>query len=172
MSVTHFIVSVFRKYLPSPFVIALLLSALTLVLAMAFGAYPEELPAWKHALLSWENGLWNPGLLVFAYQMMLILVLGHVVVLSRPMEKVIGRITSLVRDGASAALLVAVSTVGRRLLQLGAWPYFRGHSRAESGRARLEEQYSPELPPDRGLRLPGAHGLQWGGQRICCHQGL
>lgn len=111
MSVTHFIVSFFRKFLPSPFVIALLLSALTLVLAMAFGTYPEGTPAWRNVLLSWENGLWNPDLLVFAYQMMLILVLGHVVVLSRPMERVIRQITALVRDGASAALLVAVSTV-------------------------------------------------------------
>ena len=111
MSVTQFIVSVFRRFLPSPFVIALLLSALTLLLAMAFGTYPEGGPTWKNVLLSWESGLWNPGLLVFAYQMMLILVLGHVVVLSRPMEKIIGQITSLVRDGASAALLVAVSTV-------------------------------------------------------------
>ena len=111
MSVTQFIVSVFRKYLPSPFVIALVLSALTLLLAMAFGTYPEGTPAWKSVLLSWENGLWNPGLLVFAYQMMLILVLGHVVVLSRPMEKMIAKITSLVRNGASAALLVAVSTM-------------------------------------------------------------
>lgn len=111
MSVTRFIVSGFRRFLPSPFVIALLLSALTLLLAAAFGSYPEGTSAWKSVLLSWESGLWNPGLLVFAYQMMLILVLGHVVVLSRPMERLIGRITSLVRDGASAALLVTATTV-------------------------------------------------------------
>ncbi len=111
MSVTRYIVSGFRRFLPSPFVIALLLSALTLLLAAVFGAYPEEAPAWQSVLRSWESGLWNPGLLVFAYQMMLILVLGHVVVLSRPMERLIGRITVLVRNGASAALLVTASTV-------------------------------------------------------------
>lgn len=61
--------------------------------------------------MAWEGGLWNRELLVFAYQMMLILVLGHVLVLSRPMERLIIKLTSFTRDGASAALLVASATM-------------------------------------------------------------
>lgn len=64
------------------------------------------------AILSfWESGLWNNGLLVFAYQMMLILVLGHVLVLSKPMERLILKLTGLVNSSSSAAVLVAVPTM-------------------------------------------------------------
>ena len=111
MSVSGHIERVFRKFLPSPFAIAILLTLLTLALAMVFGTYPEGLPSWKGTLKAWEAGLWNRGLLVFAYQMMLILVLGHVLVLSKPLEGLIVRITSLVRNGAGAALLVASTTM-------------------------------------------------------------
>ncbi len=59
----------------------------------------------------WEGGIWNSGLLVFAYQMMLILVLGHVLVLSKPMERLMLKITKLVKNTSSAAILVVVSTM-------------------------------------------------------------
>ncbi|MDX1332836.1 MAG: TIGR00366 family protein, partial [Robiginitalea sp.] len=110
MSLTRTIELIFRRFLPSPFVIALLLTLLTMGLALVYGQFPENTPAWKGVLSSWEHGLWNRGLLVFAYQMMLILVLGHVLVLSKPMERLILRLTSLARDGASAAFLVILST--------------------------------------------------------------
>lgn len=110
MPLTRTIESLFRRFLPSPFVIALLLTLLTMALALAFGQYPGGTPAWKGVLTSWESGLWNRGLLVFAYQMMLILVLGHVLVLSRPMERLILRLTALARNGAMAAFMVVFST--------------------------------------------------------------
>ncbi|MEJ2162532.1 MAG: TIGR00366 family protein [Robiginitalea sp.] len=111
MSLTRSIEMLFRRFLPSPFVIAILLTLLTMGLALFKGSFPAQESAWKGVLTSWEHGLWNRGLLVFAYQMMLILVLGHVLVLSKPMERLILKLTSLVRDGASAALLVAASTM-------------------------------------------------------------
>ncbi len=59
----------------------------------------------------WEDGIWNTGLLVFAYQMMLILVLGHVLVLSKPMEKLIHKLTGFVKNTANDAFLVASTTM-------------------------------------------------------------
>lgn len=59
----------------------------------------------------WENGIWNNGLLVFAYQMMLILVLGHVLVLSKPMERLVLKLTKWAKNTSTAAVLVAVSTM-------------------------------------------------------------
>lgn len=59
----------------------------------------------------WEEGIWNTGLLVFAYQMMLILVLGHVLVLSKPIEKLIHRLSSFVTSTANAAFIVAFTTM-------------------------------------------------------------
>ena len=59
----------------------------------------------------WEEGIWNTGLLVFAYQMMLILVLGHVLVLSKPIESLIHRLSSFVTSTANAAFIVAFTTM-------------------------------------------------------------
>ncbi|WP_431111659.1 TIGR00366 family protein, partial [Winogradskyella poriferorum] len=75
--------------MPSPFTIAVLLTFLTMVMAFFF---MEDTSGEGHLfkiLSFWENGVWNNGLLVFAYQMMLILVLGHVLVLSKPVELLI-----------------------------------------------------------------------------------
>ncbi len=111
MSLTRTVELVFRRFLPSPFVIALVLTGCTMGLALVFGQFPQSGSVWGGMLSSWERGLWNRDLLVFAYQMMLILVLGHVLVLSRPMERLILRLTSLTRSGASAALMVASTTM-------------------------------------------------------------
>jgi short-chain fatty acids transporter len=59
----------------------------------------------------WEQGIWNNNLLVFAYQMMLILVLGHVLVLSKPMSKLILRLTKYCTNTANSAMIVSVTTM-------------------------------------------------------------
>lgn len=108
---TRVVETVFRRYLPSPFTIAILLTLLTIALAWAF---TENTSGSNHLLtiLSyWETGIWNNGLLVFAYQMMLILVLGHVLVLSGPVEKLILLLTRYVKNGANAAVVVVLPTI-------------------------------------------------------------
>ena len=111
MSLTRTIETLFRRFLPSPFVIALILTAVTMVLALVYGDFGSGRTHGAAVLRAWEKGLWNRDLLVFAYQMMLILVLGHVLVLSPPMERLIRGITGLVRNGAQAAVLVAAPTM-------------------------------------------------------------
>jgi short-chain fatty acids transporter len=111
MGFTKLIEHTFRRLLPSPFTIAVLLTVLTIGIALMFGKTPTEGNRFFHTLKLWEQGIWNTGLLVFAYQMMLILVLGHVLVLSRPMELLILRLTSLVKNSANAAVLVAMPTM-------------------------------------------------------------
>jgi len=111
MSFTKLIETFFKRLLPSPFTIAVLLTVLTIVLALFFS---EAKPGENHlfTILSfWEQGIWNNGLLVFAYQMMLVLVLGHVLVLSKPMEHIILQITKHVTNTANAAVLVTVTTL-------------------------------------------------------------
>ncbi|WP_373073948.1 short-chain fatty acid transporter [Zeaxanthinibacter enoshimensis] len=111
MKLTRAIETVFRRYLPSPFTIAVLLTLFTILLAWIATDAPESGSHLGSVLSHWESGIWNSGLLVFAYQMMLILVLGHVLVLSRPVEKLIQKITGLVSNPANAALLVALPTM-------------------------------------------------------------
>ena len=111
MRLTRAIETLFRKYLPSPFTIAILLTLFTMVLALLFANLPEDSNRLVTVFSYWEDGIWNNGLLVFAYQMMLILVLGHVLVLSKPMARLIHKLTSLVKNTANAAFIVALSTM-------------------------------------------------------------
>ena len=59
----------------------------------------------------WYNGLWGKGGLTFAIQMMLMLVLGHVLALSRPVEKLIDKLLPYCNTTAKAALLVTLLTL-------------------------------------------------------------
>ena len=111
MGLTRVIEDVFRRFLPSPFTIAVLLTIFTVLLALIFTENTSDTQHLFVVLAYWEDGIWNNGLLVFAYQMMLILVLGHVLVLSRPMEQLILGITKLVTNASNAAILVALPTL-------------------------------------------------------------
>ena len=69
------LIRVSKTLLPAPFTIAVVLTLVTFILAY-FLSPIQETPL---SLLNyWERGLWNSPLLVFAVQMMLMLVLGHV----------------------------------------------------------------------------------------------
>jgi short-chain fatty acids transporter len=111
MKLTTTIETLFKKYLPSPFTIAVLLSIFTLLIAYIFTSSPEGENHLTNIFAYWENGIWNTGLLVFAYQMMLILVLGHVLVLSKPMSRLILMLTKYVTNTANAAVIVCVTTM-------------------------------------------------------------
>lgn len=111
MNVTRTIESLFKRYMPSPFTIAILLTLLTIALALIFTKPVANENHLLSILSFWEDGIWNNALLVFAYQMMLILVLGHVLVLSKPMNKVILGITKYANNTANAVVLVSVTTM-------------------------------------------------------------
>lgn len=111
MRFTRFVETVFRRFLPSPFTIAIVLTLFTLVLALLFTENTTDKPHLQALLSYWETGIWNNGLLVFAYQMMLILVLGHVLVLSSPIERLILLLTRNVTNSANAAVLVVLPTM-------------------------------------------------------------
>ena len=111
MKLTHLIERAFHKFLPSPFSIAVLLTLFTLLMALMFTENSSDQNHFFTILSHWEDGIWNEGLLVFGYQMMLVLVLGHVLVLSKPVSRLILNLVSLVRNSANAAVLVALSTM-------------------------------------------------------------
>ncbi len=82
-----------------------------MALALCFTNAPADQNHFLAILSFWENGIWNNALLVFAYQMMLILVLGHILVLSKPMSKAIEKLTNLVSNTSNAVLLVSITTL-------------------------------------------------------------
>lgn len=113
MKLTKLIENIFKNYLPSPFTIAILLTFFTIFLAVIFTkpSTISTLTYTSEVLQFWENGIWSNGLLVFAYQMMLILVLGHVLVLSKPLSNAILKITKFCTNTANSAAIVAFLTM-------------------------------------------------------------
>ncbi len=103
----------FRYLLPAPFTIAVILTLITMVLALLFGDFQQSNGNTKIVALfqAWESGLWNVPLLVFAVQMMLILVLGHALALSPPVSRLINLIISLCKTPALAAFWVTLFTL-------------------------------------------------------------
>lgn len=118
MNMTKAIETVFKRFMPSPFTIAILLTLITMVMALFF-TVPKGKNHVFEILSFWEKGIWNNGLLVFAYQMMLILVLGHVLVLSKPVNKLIVNLSKNVTNTSTAVVLVSVTTMLMAFLNWG-----------------------------------------------------
>lgn len=102
---------ILRSLLPAPFTIAVLLTFATFILALLFTAGNGEQAHLLELAGYWNNGLWNSGLLVFALQMMLILVLGHAIALSPIFSKGISWLLQFCETTAKAAFIVAFSTM-------------------------------------------------------------
>jgi len=94
-------------YIPSPFSLAILLTLIAFILAWIFSGEKEA--KITSVFSYWIDGIWNNALLVFGYQMMLILVLGHVLALSQPVQKLLNLITGFVRSTAQAVVFVSIS---------------------------------------------------------------
>jgi short-chain fatty acids transporter len=112
MSVSNFIEKTFKTLLPAPFTIAVVLTLVTMLLALCLTSSDATgLDRGIEILGFWEKGLWNPPLMVFAMQMMLMLVLGHTLALTKPIDSIIGFATKYCKDTASAAGIVTFLTV-------------------------------------------------------------
>ena len=110
MNFTKTIETLFKKLLPSPFTIAVLLTLMTIILAYFFTESKDEQHL-VNILSHWEDGIWNSKLLVFAFQMILILVLGHVLVLSKPVSRLINKLVVYTKCTSTAVLIVSFSTI-------------------------------------------------------------
>ncbi len=112
---------IFQLLLPSPLSIALLLSLITIIVAYIFtntGNAGDQ--NYLITLLEfWERGLWNNGLMVFALQMMLMLVLGHILAMSPLVSRLIDKISVYATNNARAAALVCFSTIAVALFNWG-----------------------------------------------------
>ena len=102
------LIRIFKALLPAPFTIAVVLTVLTFLLAYFLSPTIDN----PLTLLSyWEEGLWNPPLLVFAMQMMLMLVLGHVLALTKTISQWIDKATLFCHNTAQAAAWITLLTL-------------------------------------------------------------
>ena len=105
-----------RFLLPTPFSIALLLTLFTIILALIWPSQnlsenQNWLDKFTNILNSWNNGLWNVKGLAFAVQMMLMLLLGHVLALSKPVNSVINQLLPFCSDNSRSALIITFFTL-------------------------------------------------------------
>ncbi len=106
MSIVKFIENIFRNFFPSPFTIAIFLTLFIFILALLLS--PSSI---EDIFLGWEKGLWNTGLLSFTTQMMLMLVLGHSVALTKIASRSIQIITKFCHNTPSAAATVSFFSI-------------------------------------------------------------
>ena len=111
MSIAKKFEKIFKGLLPTPFTIAVLLTFFTFILALIITEPKAEESHILQLLSYWEDGVWHPPLLVFAIQMMLMLVLGHVLALSNPINTLIEKGTSLCNNTANAAAIITFFTL-------------------------------------------------------------
>ena len=96
----------FRRVLPSPFSIAILLTIVTLLLTVFVSDKPTA-----ELVIAWQDGLWSSNLLAFAFQMMLMLVLGHTLALSSFFDTLIAWLVKPIKTTAQAAAVVTFTTI-------------------------------------------------------------
>jgi short-chain fatty acids transporter len=92
-------VTFFERVMPDPFVLAVLLTFVTALLAL--GVAPRNSPA--TIAVSWYNGIF--AILAFALQMILVLVTGHALASAPPVERLLQRLMAGARTPTRAMLL-------------------------------------------------------------------
>lgn len=153
MKLVAVIEKTFRALIPSPFSIAILLTLITFLLA--FFLTDSELTGSSrlYELTGyWEDGLWNGPLLIFAMQMMLMLVLGHTLALTKPVDEMISAATRYCTNTSRAALIVTFLTVLVAMFNWGLGLIFGAIL------ARKVGEYAAEKRIDLNYPLIGAAG--------------
>lgn len=135
-----------KNLLPMPFTIAILLTFMTFLLALVFTRPVEnlEVPYIVQLGSFWEKGFW--GFLEFAMQMMLMLVLGHVLALTEPVDKLIKVLVKHCTNTAKAASIVTLATTLVGLFNWGLGLIFGAILARKVGEHAYEKGYPINYP--------------------------
>jgi len=141
-----------RNYLPGTFVFAILLTLLTMILASVFaGAGPAVI------LSSWTAGFFN--ILIFAMQVILVLITGHALALTAPARRLLQWMAGRGDTPVKGAMLVMFVACVGSILNWAFGLFFAGLLAVEvAGRVKKS---------DFPLLIAAAYSGQ-----ICWHQGL
>lgn len=146
--ITH----LFRRYVPDPLVISVLLFVFTLALALALGTFPSlgqerHLGAKAVFLLdSWRGneGLWK--FLAFSMQMCLVLVTGHALAASEFVSRLIRSLASAPKSAAQASAMVALLACMVGLINWGLGLVFGAILAREVGRSCAQRGVRAHYP--------------------------
>ena len=106
-TVVQFCDRAIQRYLPDPFVIAIILTVATL--AWAFVAQPIESRNAQQIIGFWGGGFWS--LATFTLQMAMILIGGYVVAISKPVQQLLSFLISFVETPIAAVLFCTFAAI-------------------------------------------------------------
>ncbi len=95
---TRACVALVQKYLPDPFLFAVILTFIVFLMGLSVAKN-----SFMEMIQHWGNGFW--GLLSFSMQMALVLVTGYTLASSPPFRKVLGAIAGAVKSPAQAVIV-------------------------------------------------------------------
>lgn len=146
MSLADHFITLARRLLPAPFTIAVLLTLATMGLALMLTrpSGPSDAPYFLQVLGFWHQGFWN--LLEFAMQMMLMLVLGHVLALTPPVDALIRRLVVLCKTTPKAVAVVTAATVVVALFNWGLGLIFGAILARKVGELAVRHDYPINYP--------------------------
>jgi len=136
------------RVMPDPFVLALLLTLAVAGLGawrLSVGAPLGDGIGWT-LLAGWFDGFSGPGGLAFALQMCLVLVTGHALALSPPVQRAVRRIAAIPRSSAQAAALVSVVACGAAVVHWGLGAIVGAFLAREIGRHARERDLHLHYP--------------------------
>ena len=110
MKFTTLYSKIFKKVFPSPFTIAILLTAVVFLLALLFTA-PKTENHLSELMLYWRDGLWSKAGFEFTVQMMLMLILGHAIALSAPIQALIQYVLQFCQSNTKAVVITITLTL-------------------------------------------------------------
>ncbi len=105
-----------ERWVPDPMLIAVLLTAMTLVISTLCGDSTVRYRPLAIFTL-WSEGLWK--LLPFAMQMCLVLITGHALASAPLIRRVVKRLSGLAQSSSAAIILTALTAMGAGLLNWG-----------------------------------------------------
>jgi len=100
------------RFVPSAFAIAVLLSLLTMGLALGWAGAPPE-----QVLSAWGGGFWE--LLPFSMQMALVMFTGYLLALTAPVRGLLEKLAGLARSPRGAVALMASVSMGLAYINWG-----------------------------------------------------
>ncbi len=112
-SIAPLFVDLFERYMPDPFVLAIILTALTAVLALLIA--PKGSP--ETIVSTWYAGIF--AILGFAFQMILILATGHALAHAPVIQRFLHRLVALARTPNQAVVLTFLVAAAASLLNWG-----------------------------------------------------
>ncbi len=109
MKVLSKFITIIQKFIPSPFALAVLLTYITFILALVLTPGKGHSSHFIEITGYWYKGFWE--LLTFTMQMILILVLGYVLALTKPVSSFIEKVSVQIKSNESAVFWITLLTI-------------------------------------------------------------